>query len=123
VTLAGNVSEGFFYTGFAYKPDMPDMNAVAAKFTELWAKEYPNKETNANAALGYDCYLIVKDAIERAGSAEPEKIRDAMEATKDLMTVTGTTTLDENHNPQKDVAILEIKDGRIAFVGTVVPEM
>jgi len=123
VTLAGDVSEGFFYTGFAYAPDMPNMNPVAAKFTENWKKEYPNKETNANAALGYDCYIMVLDAITRAGSADPEKIRDAMAATKDFLTVTGTTTLDENHNPQKDVAVLEIKGGKKTFVGTIVPEM
>ena len=123
VTLAGNVIEGFTYTGFAYAPDMPNMNPVAARFTENWAKEFPNKETNANAALGYDSYLIVKDAIERAGSNEPEKIRDALAATKDLMTVTGNTTFDENHNPNKDVAILEIRDARKVFAGTIVPEM
>ncbi|MDR1650298.1 MAG: ABC transporter substrate-binding protein [Synergistaceae bacterium] len=123
VTLAGEAIEGFIYTGFAYAPDMPDMNPVAAKFTELWKKEYPGKETNANAALGYDCYMMYVDAITRAGSADPEKIRDALEATKDLPTVTGVTTLDADHNPQKDIGILEIKDGKKTFVGTVVPEM
>jgi branched-chain amino acid transport system substrate-binding protein len=102
---------------------MPDMNPVAAKFTENWKKEYPDKETNANAALGYDCYLMVIDAITRAGSDDPEKIRDALEATKDLATVTGVTTLDAEHNPQKDIGILEIKNGKKTFVGTVVPEM
>jgi branched-chain amino acid transport system substrate-binding protein len=123
VTLAGDAAEGFFYTGFAYAPDMPSMNPVAAKFTELWKKEYPDKETNANAALGYDCYIMILDAITRAGSSEPEAIRDALEATKDLPTVTGITTLDTDHNPQKDIGILEIKGGKKAFVGTVVPEM
>jgi branched-chain amino acid transport system substrate-binding protein len=120
VTLGGDASEGFIYTGFAYAPDMPDMNDVAKKFTEDWYKEY-NKDPNANAALGYDSYLIVLDAIKRAGSAEPEKIRDALEATKDLLTVTGNTTFDADHNPQKDIGILEIKDAKKVFVGTVVP--
>jgi branched-chain amino acid transport system substrate-binding protein len=123
VTLGGDAIEGFIYTGFAYAPDMPDMNPVAAKFTENWKKEYPNKDTNANAALGYDCYIMIMDAIERAGSTEPEKIRDALEATKDLPTVTGITTLDADHNPQKDIGILEIKNGKKTFVGTVVPEL
>ena len=123
VTLAGDAVEGFIYTGFAYAPDMPDMNPVAAKFTESWNKAYPDKATNANAALGYDCYIMIMDAITRAGSADPEKIRDALETTKDLPTVTGVTTLDADHNPQKDIGILEIKNGKKTFVGTVVPEM
>jgi branched-chain amino acid transport system substrate-binding protein len=123
VTLGGDAINGFIYTGFAYAPDMPNMNPVAAKFTENWKKQYPNKETNANAALGYDCYIMIIDAIKRAGSADPEKIRDALEATKNLPTVTGITTLDADHNPQKDIGILEIKDGKKRFVGTVVPEV
>jgi len=31
----------------------------------------PTKEPNVNAALGYDTYLMVLDAIKRAGKAEP----------------------------------------------------
>jgi branched-chain amino acid transport system substrate-binding protein len=120
VTLAGEAIEGFLYTGFAYAPDMPDMNDVAKKFTENWYKEY-SKDPNANAALGYDSYLLIIDAIKRADSADPEKIRDALEATKDLMTVTGATTFDADHNPQKDVGILEIKGGKKVFAGTIVP--
>jgi branched-chain amino acid transport system substrate-binding protein len=46
-----------------------------------------------------------------------------MAATKDLLTVTGTTTFDANHNPSKDVAILAIRDGKKTFLGTIVPEM
>jgi branched-chain amino acid transport system substrate-binding protein len=119
--LGGDAIEGFLYTGFAYATDMPDMNPIAKKFTENWYKKYPNKDPNANAALGYDSYLLIIDAIQRAGSAEPEKIRDALEQTKDVLTVTGTTTFDEEHNPQKDLGILGIKDGKKRFIGTIVP--
>ncbi|GHV26800.1 branched-chain amino acid ABC transporter substrate-binding protein [Synergistales bacterium] len=121
VTLGGDSVEGFIYTGFAYAPDMKDMNPVAKKFTASWAKAYPNKLTNANAALGYDAYLMIVDAIKRANSADPQKIRDALEQTKNLELVTGKTTMDQQHNPQKDVGILEIKDGKKVFVGTIVP--
>ncbi|MDR0765180.1 MAG: ABC transporter substrate-binding protein [Synergistaceae bacterium] len=120
VTLGGDAIEGFIYTGFAYAPDMPEMNDAARKFTEDWYKEY-NKDPNANAALGYDSYMLVLDAIKRAGSVEPEKIRDALEATKDVPAVTGATTFDADHNPQKDIGILEIKNGKKVFVDTVVP--
>jgi branched-chain amino acid transport system substrate-binding protein len=120
VTLGGDAIEGFLYTGFAYAPDMPDMNPVAKKFTENWYKEF-NKDPNANAALGYDAYILILDAITRAGSAEPDAIRDALEATKDLPTVTGNTTFDADHNPQKEIGILEIKGGKKVFAGTIVP--
>jgi branched-chain amino acid transport system substrate-binding protein len=121
VTLGGEAIEGFLYTGFAYAPDMPDMSPVAKKFTDSWYKAYPDKDPNGNAALGYDSYLLIIDAIQRAGSADPQKIRDALETTKDVPTVTGNTTLDAEHNPQKDIGILEIKDGKKVFIGTIVP--
>jgi branched-chain amino acid transport system substrate-binding protein len=120
VTLGGDAIEGFLYTGFAYAPDMKEMSAVAKQFTEDWYKEY-SKDPNGNAALGYDSFLLVYDAIKRAGSAEPDKIRDALEATQDLPTVTGNTTFDADHNPLKDIGVLEIKDGKKQFIGTIVP--
>ena len=123
VTLGGDAVEGFLHTTFAYDPSMKDMNPVAAKFTEEWNKLNPGKAPNANVAVGYDCYVMLKDAIERAGSFEPEKIRDALEQTKDLPTVTGITTINITHDAEKDMGIVEIRDGKKVFIGTVKPEM
>ncbi len=60
-----------------------------------------------NAVMAYDCVYWLKDAIERAGSTEPEKIRDALEKTKDLKLLHCVLTMDEYHNPKdKDGVIL-----------------
>ena len=123
VTLGGDAVEGFLHTTFAYDPSMKEMNPVAAKFTESWNKVHPDKAPNVNAALGYDCYIMLIDAIQRAGSAEPAKIRDALEQTKDLPTVTGTTTMNETHDAEKEMGIVEIQGGKKVFLGTIKPEM
>jgi branched-chain amino acid transport system substrate-binding protein len=123
VTLGGDASEGFLHTTFAYDPTMPNMNPVAKRFTEAWTAAHPDKEPNANAALGYDSYILVIDAIKRAGSDDPEKIRDALEVTKDLETVTGVTTLNASHDPEKELGIVEIKGGKKQFIGTIRPEI
>jgi branched-chain amino acid transport system substrate-binding protein len=123
VTLGGDAVEGFLHTTFAYDPSMEDMNPVAQKFTENWKAEYPDKAPNVNAALGYDAYILVVDAIKRAGSAEPAKIRDALEQTKDIATVTGVTTMNATHDAEKELGIVEIRDGKKQFIGTVVPEV
>ncbi len=123
VTLGGDAVEGFLHTTFAYDPSMKEMNPVAAKFTESWNEVHPNKAPNVNAALGYDCYIMLIDAIQRAGSAEPAKIRDALEQTKDLPTVTGTTTMNETHDAEKEMGIVEIQGGKKVFLGTIKPEM
>ncbi|RRD63214.1 branched-chain amino acid ABC transporter substrate-binding protein, partial [Fretibacterium sp. OH1220_COT-178] len=58
-----------------------------------------------------------------AGSAEPAKIRDALEQTKDLPTVTGMTTMNETHDAEKELGIVEIREGKKVFLGTIKPEV
>ncbi|MBR1673322.1 MAG: ABC transporter substrate-binding protein [Fretibacterium sp.] len=123
VTLGGDAVEGFMHTTFAYDPSMKEMNPVAAKFTEEWKKVHPDKDPNVNSALGYDCYVMLVDAITRAGSAEPTAIRDALETTKDLPTVTGITTINATHDAEKEMGIVEIRDGKKTFLGLVKPEV
>ena len=61
-----------------------------------------------NAVMAYDSVYWVKDAMERAGSDDPVKVRDALEATKDLRLMHATLTMDEFHNPKdKDGIILK----------------
>ncbi len=122
VSIAGAASEGFIHTSFPYDPGMPDMNEQAKAFTAAWKAAYPDKEPNVNAALGYASYVMIIDAIKRAGSAEPEAITAALAATADLDTPLGKLTLDKDHNPQMPVGIIEIKDAKRVYVGEVQPK-
>gem|GEM_PF-1643205 len=74
---------------------------------------------NAMAALGYDSYMIIRDAIERAGSDDPQAIRDALAATKDFPAVTGNTTLNEHGDAVKDAVILQVQNGEFRYLTTV----
>ncbi len=73
------------------------------------------EEPSALTALGYDTYLLVRDAIERAGSTDPQAIRDAIAETKDFEGATGLTTLDQNGDAIKPAIIKEVKDGKFVF--------
>ena len=73
------------------------------------------------AALAFDATMMVVDAIKRANSAEPQKIRDALEQTKGLKVVSGVITLDANHNPVKSAVVIEVKDGQLVFKEKVNP--
>ncbi|MDR1921846.1 MAG: ABC transporter substrate-binding protein [Candidatus Adiutrix sp.] len=121
VSIAGDAAEGFIHTSFPYDSNMPDMNDEAKRFTAAWKAAYPNKEPNVNAALGYASYVMIIDALKRAGKAEPAAITTALAATKDLNTPLGLLTLDQDHNPQMPVGIIEIKDGKRVYVGEVQP--
>ena len=122
VTIAGAAAEGFLHTTFPYDPTMPSMNEQAKKFTEAWQAAYPNKEPNVNAALGYASYLMLVDAIEKAGKDDSAAITTALAATKELETPLGKLTLDADHNPQMPIGIIEIKDGKRIYIGEVQPE-
>ncbi|MDR1376997.1 MAG: ABC transporter substrate-binding protein, partial [Synergistaceae bacterium] len=120
--LAGEAAEGFLYTTLAYDPSMPDMNQEAKVFTEEWEKEYADKVPTVDAAMGYDAYVLLYRAIVRAGQDDPKSIRDALEKTMDVMTVTGLTSFSaETHDPVKDLGIVEIKDGKKAYIHTIKP--
>jgi len=121
--IGGSAVEGFVQTTFPYDPSMKDMNATAKKFTEEWKRTFPSKEPNVNAALGYDAYMIIIDAIKRAGKAEPEAITKALAETKGFMGVTGSTTINETHDAVKPIGLITIKDGKKVYVGEVAPEL
>ncbi|MCR5089328.1 MAG: ABC transporter substrate-binding protein [Oscillospiraceae bacterium] len=85
--------------GFA----LPEANEFA---DAIVAKYGGTKETEC--LFGRDGVYWIKDAIERAGSAEPEAIRDALEATDVFEGLIGTLVMDaETHNPVMACAVYE----------------
>ena len=123
VKIGGSAVEGFIHTTFPYDPSMKDMNPVAAKFTANWRQAHPKADPNVNAALGYDTYMMVLDAIRRAGKAEPEAITQALAATKGFAGATGMTTINATHDAEKPVGIVMIKDGKKQYVATIEPAL
>lgn len=92
--------------------------AEAKVFLDAYLKEYKT-EPSALTAMAYDSYLIALDAIKRANSTDPKKIRDAIAQTKDLEAVTGKTTLDENGDAIKAAVIKVVKDGKFTYLDYV----
>jgi branched-chain amino acid transport system substrate-binding protein len=123
VEIGGAAVEGFVHTTFPYDPSMKDMSPMAQKFTDNWNKTYPGKEPNVNAALGYDTYMLVLDAIKRAGKADPAAITTALAATKGFEGVTGATTINATHDAEKPVGLVLIKGGKKTYVGSITPEL
>ncbi|SHJ59667.1 ABC transporter substrate-binding protein [Propionispora hippei] len=113
---AGPLNNTFFSNHYSAE----DKDPRVVKFVEDYKKEY-NEAPSAFSALGYDTALMLIDAIKRAGSDDPEKIREALEKTKDLQVVTGILTLDANHNPIKSAVVVEMKDGKQVFKEKVNP--
>ena len=79
-------------------------------FVKAYEAEY-NESPNAFAALAFDATNLMLDALVRAGEADPIKVNDAIQATKDFKTVTGTVTIDELHNAVKSAIVIELENG------------
>jgi branched-chain amino acid transport system substrate-binding protein len=123
VKIGGSAVEGFIHTTFPYDPSMADMSPIAKKFTENWRKAHPTQDPNVNAALGYDTYMMVLDAIKRANSAVPEEITKALAATRGFPGVTGATTINATHDAEKPVGIVQIKNGKKQYISAIEPKL
>lgn len=88
-----------------------DEDPAVKKFIEDFEAKY-GKKPNAFNALGYDLAKFVADAISRADSINGEAIKDALKSTENFAGVTGTLSVDENHNPVKSIFVIELKDGK-----------
>lgn len=66
--------------------------------------------------MGYDAYLLALDAIERAGSTDPQAIRNALAATKDFPGATGPISFDDKGDATKPVVIDALHNGEVQFV-------
>jgi branched-chain amino acid transport system substrate-binding protein len=94
---------------------------AAKEFVNAYKQKYQEKEPNAFAALGYDAYMVILDAIDRANSYESTAIRDELAKTAGFKGVTGTITLDENGDATKSAVILQVQDGVFKYLTTVEP--
>ena len=116
--LAGADALNNTFTTNHYSSDDPD--GAVKSFNDKFNEEY-SKSPDAFNALGYDTVYLLKDAIERAGSVDSTKIKDALAETDGLELVTGNYSVDENHHPIKSATILEFKDGEQVFNTKVNP--
>ena len=91
------------------------------QFVSAFQKANKGEQPDAMAALGYDSAMILADAIKRAGSTDPQKLRDALAATKDFAAVTGVITINEKRDATKSAVILQIKDGKFKYLETTLP--
>lgn len=97
--LAGADALNNTYTTNHYSSDDPD--GKIQEFKEKFEEKYSGKSPDAFNALGYDTVYLLADAIKRAGEVDSVKIKEQLEATKDLELVTGLYSVDKEHHPDR----------------------
>jgi branched-chain amino acid transport system substrate-binding protein len=88
--------------------------AVALAYVEAYKAAYGGEDVSTFGGHAYDALHLLVDAIGRAGSTEPAKVRDALEATKGFVGVDGIF----NMGPQDHMGLgpesfkmVEVRDG------------
>jgi branched-chain amino acid transport system substrate-binding protein len=110
------IQGSYFSTHFSAESKDPRV----VKFVADYKKQF-NTEPDGISAVAYDGASILYDAIKRAGSTDPAKIRDALAATKDFPGVTGKITIDKDRNAIKPAVILQVQGKEYKYVTTVNP--
>ncbi|KYZ76180.1 ABC transporter substrate-binding protein [Anaerosporomusa subterranea] len=119
ITLGGSAVEGSYFVNLASLDD-PDIQ----KWIADYKAKYNQEPVLPNPVMAVDGLLAVVDAIKKANSADPVKIAEQLEKTKDLPVLTGKLTIDpKTHNPLNKPAVMqEVKGGKFVFKSKVVTQ-
>lgn len=119
IEIGGEHAEGVVATTF-YHPDAPATTEVALNFVESFKEKY-DEDPNAVSIMTFDAYNLMLDSIERAGSTDPDAIREALAATENFVGAGGSITIDENHNAIRPAVVIKVENGEFVYDSTVNP--
>ncbi|APZ49392.1 branched-chain amino acid ABC transporter substrate-binding protein [Jeotgalibaca sp. PTS2502] len=116
VELAGaqNVNDVYYTGHFTPNSDDQKVKDFLAEYEETYGVA-----ADSFAALAYDAANLAFAAMEEAGSTDPQDVTDALTTITDFEGITGTFSLDENHNPIKNTFVIELQEG-VEVANTVV---
>lgn len=109
--------EGGFFTNLWHQ-DLDSSQTQA--YLQAYRQTY-NELPNNDAALTYDAFGLLFQAIRNQGKADPESIRQGLSQIKDYQGVSGTIEFQGTGDPIKSAVILEIKQGKPVFYQQVNP--
>jgi branched-chain amino acid transport system substrate-binding protein len=99
--------------------DRDDPRDVVQEFISQYRERY-DMEPDMVGASNYDAFMIIANAIEKAGTTEPKAVRDAIAETKSFDGVTGIITgFTDIGEVIKPVQVQIVKDGAFRHFGIV----
>lgn len=104
---AAALNDVYFTNHYSSLDEDPKVKEFIAAYTKKF-----NEAPNAFHALGYDTARFVVDAVNRATAYTGAAVKDALASTKDFQAVTGTLSVDANHNPVKAIVVVALTDGK-----------
>lgn len=117
ISNLGPLAENSFTVG-EWNPDLKKSGAAA--IAERFEKKF-NLPMNGHAAETYMATLVFVDALERAGSADREKLRDALSKTnicgeKNILPYDCIKFEESGQSPQGQLVVLQVQNGKFVSV-------
>jgi branched-chain amino acid transport system substrate-binding protein len=112
----GALDNSFFSNHYTDENPAPVIQDFVKKY-----KEKHGAVPDALAAMGYDAGLVAFDAMERAADLTGPAIAKALAETKGFQAVTGTITINADHNAEKSAVVLGIESNKAKYVTTISP--
>ena len=110
-------TEGSFFSGhFSPETDEP----AARAFVDAYESIYESTPTGG-VAVSYDAVNLLFEAVARAGSLDPDAVRQQLAATENYIGATTIASYDENRHPTKSAVIFTIKGGAKQFYKQIDP--
>lgn len=119
VETAGAANASNIYYTAHFSTSAPASDKVPA-FVDAFQKKY-NTAPSQFAALAYDAVYMVKQAAEKEGT-DSASIQKGLANLKDFKGVTGSISIDKNHNPEKSAVVLGLTNGKESSADAVTPE-
>lgn len=118
-TIAGDAANGMRMTTH-YAPDDP--RQAVQDFRKKYEAKF-NEVPRSTAALAYDAMMLYKIAVEKAGSWDSEKIREALAGLTDITTLVTAPTfsMDATGTGVKALTIVRAENGAWVFDAVVNP--
>lgn len=116
--LCGNECEGYYFsTHYAADNAAP----AAKKFIDAYKAKHGNAPDDV-AALTYDAFGLLWQALQSAGNVDRQAVRDALAKIPNYEGVTGSMQFQEGSgDPIKSAVILQVKEGGFVFFANAAP--
>ncbi|HWA47874.1 MAG TPA: ABC transporter substrate-binding protein [Dongiaceae bacterium] len=115
-----NLTDFFFVTYGSVFGNDP--RPAAAEFFKKFQAKWNKAPVTSHAITGYSVIEAWSRAVERAGTFDTDKVRAELEKFKDEPLLAGPTTFTESEhiNMQRDLLLMQVKDGKQGNIVQVV---
>lgn len=118
VRVAGRAAEGVVVASM-FHPDEP--RPEVRRFDAAFRARY-HAEPDMFSAIGYDAVRVLAAAMQRAGSAAPDRVARALRDVTPYAGVTGPFHFGPQGDPvDKPIVRLQVRNGRFAYLSTAAP--